>query len=60
MKECDGDPYPEKIRHMVGIVRCDGAVSPACAKTPRAINLKVATWTNRPEAVTCPKCKALA
>jgi hypothetical protein len=34
-------------------------VSALCFKRPRAIDLRVATWTNRDEAVTCPKCLAI-
>lgn len=45
--------------HMAKLISANGNVSPLCAKRPRAINLKVASWTNRPEAVTCPKCIAL-
>ena len=42
--------------HLAKKIRPDGAVSPQRAKTPRALNLKVATWTLREEAVTCRKC----
>ncbi len=45
--------------HMAGKTRGDGAVSALCAKVPRAINLKQATWTLRPEAVTCQACLLL-
>lgn len=41
-----------RAKHMTG----DGRVSPLCATIPRAINLKIATWTLRDDAVTCPKC----
>jgi len=43
--------------HMAKHIREDGMVSPLCAVSPRAINLSVATWTNRESAVTCKKCK---
>lgn len=36
-----------------------GAVSPLCAARPKSIDLSKETWTNRCEAVTCPKCKAM-
>jgi hypothetical protein len=36
-----------------------GEVSALCFKTPHAIDLKRSRWTNRKEAVTCPKCKRL-
>lgn len=49
-----------KTVHMAGKTRGDGAVSARCFAKPRPIDLKVATWTFRPEAVTCPKCIALA
>ena len=48
-----------KVRHRAGLMRDDGAVSALCFKTPHAINLKRATWTNRDEAVTCQKCLAV-
>lgn len=48
-----------KICHLAKHFRSDGKVSALCAKKPRAINLKVALWTNREEAVTCGKCKAI-
>ncbi len=51
------DPKPYHLAKMIGP---KGQVSPLCAKTPRAIDLKKALWTFRREAVTCPKClKAL-
>lgn len=54
------DPYHDrKVYHMAAKIRPDGAVSALCYKRPRAINLRVATWTIRPEAVTCPKCRAV-
>jgi hypothetical protein len=49
-------PRTKKIHYAKGI-REDGAVSALCFVSPRAINLKVATWTNRPEAVTCGDCQ---
>ena len=33
-----------------------GAVSALCFKKPRAIDLKIASWTIRDEAVTCKQC----
>jgi len=45
-----------KIVHLAKLVSPEGDVSPLCAKTPRKLNLKKETWTNRPEAVTCLKC----
>lgn len=53
------DPYHDhKIFHFAALIRRDGAVSPLCAPKPRAINLKVATWTISEDAVTCSKCLA--
>jgi hypothetical protein len=43
--------------HMLKLVSHDGDVSPLCAKTPRKIDLRLATWTIRKEAVTCAKCR---
>jgi len=48
---------PKPIHRAKGI-REDGAVSALCSPR-RAINLKVATWTNRDVAVTCKKCRAM-
>ncbi len=45
-----------KIIHFIGKIRSDGAVSALCFDKPRKINLNSALWTNRKEAVTCPKC----
>ena len=50
----DVKPY-----HLAAKFRRSGTralVSALCFTRPRAINLRVATWTIRPEAVTCPKC----
>jgi hypothetical protein len=52
------DPY-KKTYHMAAKINALGDVSALCFKAPRAIDLKRASWTNRPEAVTCPKCKRL-
>lgn len=53
------DPYGDnKVYHKVAFVRPDGAVSPLCAKKPRALNLRRELWTLRWEAVTCPRCLA--
>jgi hypothetical protein len=46
----------EKKCHMAYQVNEKGGVTALCFLSPRAINLKVATWTNREEDVTCPKC----
>lgn len=52
------DPYHDhKVYHFATKVSASGDVSALCFKVPRAINLKRALWTNRAEAVTCPKCK---
>lgn len=54
------DPYHDrKPIHLAKHMAPDGGVSPLCAKTPRALNLKVATWTLDRNAVTCPRCKKL-
>ena len=49
-----------KIVHRASRIRSDGAVSALCFARPRPINLNVASWTNRDEAVTCKKCIARA
>lgn len=49
----------ERPYHRAVGINNRGSVTALCFRSPRAINLKVATWTNRDEAVTCPKCLAL-
>lgn len=49
-----------KIVHRAGKVAMNGGVSARCFAKPRAIDLRRASWTLRDEAVTCPKCRALA
>jgi hypothetical protein len=54
------DPYHDiKIYHMAHLISAKGHVSPLCAEKPRKINLRLAMWTIRKEAVTCKKCKRL-
>ena len=54
------DPYHDsRVYHMADKFGAAGQVSALCFKRPRAINLKVALWTYRPEAVTCKKCLRL-
>ena len=45
--------------HRAKLISEAGDVSPLCAKTPKPINLKKESWTNRDEAVTCKKCLEL-
>jgi len=53
------DPYHDiKPYHFAGKIRADGAVSPLCAKTPRALNLRRESWTLIKSAVTCKRCIA--
>lgn len=47
-----------KAVHRAKHIREDGSVSALCFRTPRAIDLSRAGWTNRWEAVTCPRCLA--
>lgn len=49
----------KRLVHMGSGVRADGAVSARCFASPRAIDMKRATWTLRAEAVTCPRCSAI-
>lgn len=44
--------------HFACNVNEDGDVAALCFRRPRAINLRVASWTIRTEAVTCPRCRA--
>ena len=46
----------EKVVHMAHQIRGDGAVKALCFRGNRPINMRVASWTNRAEAVTCKKC----
>jgi hypothetical protein len=46
---------PRRI-HLATLIDERGKVSALCFRSPRAINLKRATWTIRDDAVTCPKC----
>ena len=59
MTELYGPPPKSRPVHRAAKINGDGNVSPLCAKTPRAINLRMATWTLRDDAVTCPRCAAL-
>lgn len=53
------DPYHDvKPVHFAHLISPTGSVSPLCAATPRRLDLKRATWTNRREAVTCQRCLA--
>ncbi len=45
-----------KKYHMASKVAQHGGVSALCFVKPRSIDLGRASWTNRPEAVTCIKC----
>jgi hypothetical protein len=51
-------PTP-RVRHWANKIRSDGAASAACFTAPRAIDMTRATWTSRPEAATCPKCRKI-
>lgn len=51
-------PY-EKLYHRGSLVDNNGRVSALCFAKPRPIDLSKAMWTNRDEAVTCPKCLKL-
>lgn len=46
----------KRVYHLARMVNRNGEVSPWCSKKPKAIDLSVATWTNRLDAVTCSKC----
>lgn len=47
----------DKIYHLAGKCRADGAMSARCFKRPRPIDLRVASWTFLPEQVTCDACR---
>jgi hypothetical protein len=48
-----------KTYHRGDMINQRGGVSALCFVKPKAIDLSKATWTNRDEAVTCPKCLAI-
>ncbi len=48
-------PRTKRI-HLADKIASDGRVSAACFVRPRAINLKVATWTLDPSRVNCQSC----
>ena len=52
-------PLPTRVRHRGDKINAQGRVSALCFPTPRAIDMKRATWVMSDEAVTCPKCRAL-
>lgn len=53
-------PYPNpKTYHRGDKINQHGGVSALCFAKPRAIDLRRALWTNRDEAVTCPKCRLI-
>lgn len=47
-----------KVIHFARYISPDGDISPWCAKTPRKINLRKESWTNRKEASNCDLCIA--
>lgn len=53
------DPYHDKKIYHMGVLLSPAGVSALCFNSPRPINLKLALWTLRNEAVTCPKCKRI-
>lgn len=50
---------PIRVRHRGDKIDQHGRVSALCFPTPRAIDMKRATWVMNDEGVTCPKCRAL-
>lgn len=61
MTESKHTPAPaprEKLYHYAAKINDKGQVSALCFKSPKAIDLSRALWTNRVKAVTCLKCKA--
>lgn len=47
-----------KIVHRADKINANGDVSALCYSRPHKINLAVAVWTIRDDAVTCSKCRA--
>lgn len=50
---------PRKTVHMADKINERGDVSAKCFLVPKRIDLKRATWTIRPGAVTCRHCKRI-
>lgn len=50
------NPLKPRTVHLGTHVNAAGGVKALCYGVPRSIDLTRATWTNRQEAVTCPKC----
>ena len=59
MMNMENELFKERPIHRARHIREDGSVSPLCAKTPRALDLRSSTWTYRDDAVTCPRCLRL-
>ena len=55
------DPYYDrKVYHFAAAIAENGDVSALCYVKPKRINLERGqSWTNRPQAVTCPQCRRL-
>lgn len=53
------DPYRDRKKYHMAHLMSEKGVSALCFTRPRPINLSVALWTIREEAVTCSKCLAL-
>lgn len=55
------DPYYDrKVYHFAAKFAANGDVSALCYARPRRINLERGqSWTNRPDAVTCQRCRKL-
>lgn len=47
------------LRHLAHLLGPNGEVSALCFSRPHAIDMTRASWTNRLEAVTCPRCRHL-
>lgn len=59
LNRTNAKPIPPRVCHKAAFMNGDGDVSALCSKSPRAIDMKRATWTTGWEAVTCKKCLKL-
>jgi hypothetical protein len=60
MSRRDDPYYDRKIYHFAAKFTRGGNASALCYKRHRVINLdRGQSWTIRPDAVTCPKCRKL-
>ncbi len=48
----------QRTVHLARLINRQGEISPLCAVSPRALNLKKESWTTQVRYVTCLRCQA--